>query len=151
MDTGCVRNNKLSCIELPTLQVYQVAKQHEAFKVQLREKGSNRVAVRFVGTVPVYVKRGEQLLQFETRNYSETGMLMREIVSPHLSVFNDGDVIEGEIGSQRHNVVPFGGKVVRRFEGRRRHLVRCSVARDRVRDGRRVRVQREQPRHRERE
>lgn len=116
LDTGCVFNNKLTALELPSKKLYSVAKRKKVQHVYLRDQGSNRVAVRFEGVVPVYVQSGETLLEFETINYSEFGVLIKDIVRRTDFLFAENQSIRGEIGSQNHNLVQFEGNVVRRTQ-----------------------------------
>ncbi len=113
VDTGCVYDGKLSVVELPTESVYSVAKAERARHTWLRDESSRRVATRFEGVAPVYVHRGDITLEFETLNYSEFGMFMRDILHPEAAVFEEGDTIEGAIGSRDHYLVEFEGQVVR--------------------------------------
>lgn len=113
IDTGCVYRGKLSAIELPSERVFSVARQEYPRHVYLRDRTSRRVAKRFDGVVPVYVYRGNHTLELETLNYSEFGMLARDILNRDQAVLNIGDGVEGQIGSQGHALVDFEGVVVR--------------------------------------
>jgi len=113
VDTGCVYEQVLTALELPSKKIYSVTRYREARKVHLRDFDSNRIAVRFKGAVPVYVHRGTETLEFETLDYSEFGMLMRYIARHEGDVLQVGEEIAGHIGSDTNQLVDFRGKVIR--------------------------------------
>lgn len=112
VDTGCVYEQVLSAIELPSKKVYSVVRSREGRSVHLRDFGSNRIAVRFKGAIPIYVHRGSETFEFETVDYSEFGMLMRDIAN-HPPLFEVGAKIDGHIGSDDATLVEFEGEIVR--------------------------------------
>ena len=75
--------------------------------------GDRRDAVRFSGALPVYVYSGDDSLQFETVDYSEFGMYMRDITNDEADVIAPGSEIMGQIGSQDHTLVDFHGECLR--------------------------------------
>ncbi len=113
VDTGCVFQQALTAVELPSRRVYSVAKSPEQRRVHLRDLSSNRVAIRFRGAVPVYVHCGEEIIEFETIDYNEFGMLMREIVERTDELFAVDELIEGHIGSDDATLVAFSARIVR--------------------------------------
>jgi serine/threonine protein phosphatase 1 len=119
VDTGCVYEQVLTALELPSRKIYSVMRSRDDRKVHLRDFGSNRIAVRFRGAIPVYVHRGGETFEFETIDYSEFGMLMRFIAhdesgaDPDRRVLATGDKIEGHIGSDTSKLLGFSGHVVR--------------------------------------
>ncbi len=113
VDTGCVFERKLTAVELPSRKIYSVTRDKAGRRVHLRDFASNRIAVRYAGTVPVYVYHGAETLEFETVDYSEFGMLVRYI-GPHTGdVLAVAEKITGHIGSDDAKLVEFEGEVVR--------------------------------------
>ncbi len=78
----------------------------------LRDTTSRRAALRFDGALDVTVMRNQQEQHFETLNYSELGMLMRDVpgTGPRLA---ENEIIRGAVGDPEVGRVPFAGKVVR--------------------------------------
>ena len=113
VDTGCVYEQELTALELPSRKIYSVTKKREQRRVTLRDFSSNRIAIRFKGAIPVYVHRGVDTFEFETIDYSEYGMLMRYI-APHTGdVLIAGEKVHGHIGADDTQLVEFEGNVVR--------------------------------------
>ena len=117
VDTGCVYDNHLTAIDLETLKVFTVEKQTKREEPSfLRNPASpNRVAVRFSGSLKVYVNRGLEQGEFETLNYTQFGMLIRynaESDSPHF-VMHPGERITGMIEAKAGSHLEFEGQVVR--------------------------------------
>ena len=112
VDTGCVYEQVLTALELPSRKIYSVMRSRDGRKVHLRDFNSNRIAIRFKGAIPIYVHRGHETLEFETIDYSEFGMLMRYIGvdDPALTV---GTNVTGQIGSDNTKLVAFQGHVLR--------------------------------------
>src|SRR5688500_18520895 len=96
VDTACAYGGFLTAIELPSHRIYSVPRKTGLRPAFLREKGSRRAAVRFLGSVPVVVhhpRLGE--LHFETLNYSEIGMLLvsREEDDRMKQIIDSGDSV----------------------------------------------------------
>lgn len=113
VDTACAYGGFLTAIELPSHRIYSVPRKTGLRPAFLREKGSRRAAVRFLGSVPVVVhhpRLGE--LHFETLNYSEIGMLVvsREENDRVTQILDSGDSVSGTVGDGWS--VPFQGKCV---------------------------------------
>jgi serine/threonine protein phosphatase 1 len=113
VDTGCVYEQVLTALELPSKKIYSVQRSREVRRVHLRDFGSNRIAIRFKGAIPVYVHRDADTLEFETIDYSEFGMLMRHLSADDGTLLKAGQKIEGEIGSDTTRLVAFRGTVLR--------------------------------------
>lgn len=121
VDTGCVFDGYLSAVELPAKRVYSVEKQQKSQPpVYLRDvASSSRMAARFRGAFSVVVEKNGQKIEFETLNYNEVGLLIREPVrgislfvpnQPRLYV---DEVINGRIGRGKLDDILFSGVVVR--------------------------------------
>lgn len=117
VDTGCVYDGYLTAVELPSVRFYQVPKgvKGETFHVP---RDGQRMAVRFKGKLPVVAGLpGRTQFQFETLNYNQFGLLMREAVFNPTPRFLIDDVVEGVIGqktqSDAQTAIHFEGRVVR--------------------------------------
>ncbi len=113
VDTGCVFMRHLSAVALPGQQVFSVPRQRIVKPVYLTDAASRRVAIRFQGVLPVVVEQAGKQLQFETLDYSEVGLYIREVTpgpAPHLL---EGQVISGRIGKDAAGSVQFHGSVIR--------------------------------------
>ncbi len=116
VDTGCVFNGKLSAVALPSKQVYQVQRQAEWKHSYLVDKTSARKAVRFIGSIPVIIDGYEKKL-FETRNYTEFGMLIKDVSGNKISIFKDHQPITGEIGDNKtEDAIRFKGEILRSIQ-----------------------------------
>jgi serine/threonine protein phosphatase 1 len=113
VDTGCVYHHVLTALELPSRKIYSVNRAKDEKQVHLRDFSSNRIAIRYKGAIPVYVDRDDQRLEFETIDYSEFGLLMRDIANHPRELFRVGEVVSGHIGSQDATLVEFTGTVLR--------------------------------------
>jgi hypothetical protein len=112
IDTGCVYNNKLSAIELPSRRVISVPRLEKTRPTVLTD-GSKRRARRFTGALEVQIHRGEERVAFETVNYSPLGMLIRLVGSCDRPPLAQGEVVFGTIGADALGAVTFRGQVVR--------------------------------------
>jgi serine/threonine protein phosphatase 1 len=113
VDTACAYGGFLTAIQLPSHRIYSVPRKTGLRPAFLREKGSRRAAVRFLGSVPVVVhhpRLGE--LRFETLNYSEIGMLVVSFEENDRmkQILDSGDSVSGTVGDGW--TVPFQGKCV---------------------------------------
>ena len=113
IDTGCVYNNNLTTLKLPEKKFYSVSRQTVEREIHLRDERSHRRAIRFKASMPVYIHMNDEFLQFETENYSQIGMLIRNIIDPEVQVFQAGDEIQGEIGRETNQTLGFKGKIIR--------------------------------------
>ena len=81
--------------------------------VYLTDAASRRVAIRFQGVLPVLVDIAGQQYNFETLDYSEVGLYIRELESGAEPLLSDGQEIAGRIGRDDAASVLFRGHVVR--------------------------------------
>jgi len=112
IDTGCVYDNKLSAIELPSRRVISVPRLERTRPTVLGD-GTKRRARRFTGSLEVCIHRGEERIVFETLNYSPFGMLIRQKGARDRSPLCVGEVVFGTIGAKALGAVTFRGTVVR--------------------------------------
>ncbi len=112
-DTGCAYDNKLSAIELPTMRIHSVERHGDHKNLRFTTPHSRRDAARFRGTLRVLVRRGKKMIEFQTGDYSETGMNIRARRQPNESIFKMGEIVNGYVSSPDHDVVRFQGFVVR--------------------------------------
>jgi len=113
IDTGCVFGRTLTALELPGNKLYQV-RRGAAPRVLLRDPTSNRRAVRFEGAVPVDVQLSGGLFRFETLNYSELGMLIRENQDGSCPSLAAGEQLSGVLMPGTEAPVTFRGVVLRK-------------------------------------
>lgn len=113
VDTGCVFMRSLSAVALPGQQVFSTPRQRIVKPIYLADTASRRVAIRFQGALPVLVKRRGQSYQFETLDYSEVGLYMRELQSGAAPRLKEAEAIHGRIGRDPSASVLFRGQVVR--------------------------------------
>ncbi|MBL6989216.1 MAG: metallophosphoesterase [Bacteriovoracaceae bacterium] len=114
IDTACFFDNKLTALQLPQKQYFSVAKLSQRKHVYLKDlRSATRRSIRFEGSVPVYITVNSTLLQFETKNYSEFGMLIFDIINPGNKVLSENDIISGQIGEDGPGFSNFEGRVVR--------------------------------------
>lgn len=113
VDTGCVFMRSLSAVALPGQQVFSVPRQRIVKPVYLTDAGSRRVAIRFQGVLPVSIELNGKRHKFETLDYSEVGLYIRELNSGTKPLLNDEQEIHGRIGRDVAASVSFRGFVVR--------------------------------------
>lgn len=118
VDSGCVFNGLLSAMCLRTGEVYAVQRERTLEPVFLRDRASNRVAVRFQGTVPLVIERGAERLHFETVDYNDFGALVCD-PTERLASLSVGERIDGRIGPEGAPQATFRGLVLRRQPGER--------------------------------
>lgn len=116
VDTGCVYDGRLTALELPAMKFHQVEKgiKNEPALFPRDLKQSGRVAVRFSGVLPVFAGppggiRGE----YETLNFNQFGLLIRDKSRSKLPTLQVGDPIEGQVGDESSKAILFSGHVVR--------------------------------------
>jgi hypothetical protein len=90
-----------------------VAVERSIEPVAFRDKSSRRGAVRFEGNARVSIRVEEELLEFETLNYSQYGMFIRHAESARIGLFQPGQIVHGMIGSGTSGRVAFQAQVVR--------------------------------------
>jgi len=119
VDTGCVYNGHLSAVEFPQKKLYSV-RRHPTEQTYLRGQGiSSTLATRFQGALSVFTSKAGRGLEFETLNYNQFGLLMRQRTAEATqaekpaAVFDVGDVIKGKIGVGSPGDVEFMGRIVR--------------------------------------
>lgn len=113
LDTGCVFNGYLTAMEMNSGAVYQVRAIEDIPRTYLIENPTrNRVAKRFMGSIPVFVESPKGPVEYQTLNYNEFGMLILEIDEPK-GAFAIGQVIAGKIGLPNEKQLDFVGQVVR--------------------------------------
>ena len=113
LDTGCACSRHLSAIELPEGKIYTTPRGPKPAQPVLRDHSSRRMAIRFEGTVPVYIHSGRKTHAFQASDFSERGMYMRAMTHPNKQVFAKGDIIVGDIGSDLDRRVYFQGRIAR--------------------------------------
>jgi serine/threonine protein phosphatase 1 len=113
VDTGCVFMRSLSAIALPGQQIYSVPRQRIVKPIYLTDAASRRVAIRFQGVLPVVVDVDGEHHRFETLDYSEAGLYMRELESGDVPQLKAGQIIHGRIGKDPAAAVLFDGQIVR--------------------------------------
>jgi serine/threonine protein phosphatase 1 len=122
IDTGCVYDNKLTAIELPSKKFHVVERMDKSLpRVYPKDLQANRASQRFSGRLPVRAKRlGDVVRDYETLNYNEVGLLMQEKIDPAnkdmkgVAYLALNDKITGHIGAEKaETTLPFEGTVVR--------------------------------------
>lgn len=116
VDTGCVFGGHLTAYDVTNDKFISIERipLNEAAPPALTESGSLRIAVRFNGRMAVSAsKPGQRRVEFETLNYNQFGLLLRELRPMGIAVFEIGDIIEGTIGDDHRTAVEFEGQIVR--------------------------------------
>ena len=134
LDTGCVYGNALTALEIPGHVLHSVERGTKDLHSAPFKENGDRIMQRFSGHLPVRAlcsRTPGQVYDFETLNYNQFGLLMRETQAktahPSPNDLRAGDQIEGEIGGSsaggngkegaEHkstiDVVKFVGSVVR--------------------------------------
>lgn len=115
LDTACVYQGRLTAMSFPDRTIYSVRSRVGENRRLLRDMSSRRIAIRFDGAIPVYGDVGASTHEFETINYSEAGMYMRDLLSDGEYVYEQGAIITGIIGHHEDEFrARFRGRVVRR-------------------------------------
>jgi serine/threonine protein phosphatase 1 len=114
LDTGCVYDGSLTAMEVHSGEVYQVSAGHQVPHTYLQEDPqSSRIAMRFLGAIPVFVETDTGYEQFMTVNFNEFGLLIVDTSGSEKKVFEVGQVLQGKIGDLSTAQMNFVGQVVR--------------------------------------
>lgn len=113
LDTGCVYGGCLSSMNVIDGMIYQVPAETSTMPKVMKDARPQRVARRFAGAVEVFVIKNGQIYGFETLNYNEFGLLIREVTPTTEPFLKIGEEINGVIGANTLNQVKFTGTVVR--------------------------------------
>ncbi|CAN5717720.1 hypothetical protein BH10BDE1_BH10BDE1_03940 [soil metagenome] len=115
VDTGCVFGGSLTAYDVTNDCFVSVDRipLHQVAPPMLTDD-SKRIAVRFNGRMPVSAsKPGLKRTDFETLNYNQFGLMLRELAPSSTPFFENGDVIDGTIGDDHRTSVNFEGQIVR--------------------------------------
>ena len=98
---------------MPAGKIYQISVGRKISPRILKDEAPQRRAKRFTGAVDVFVTKNSSVYAFETLNYNEFGLLMRENHPGAEPLLQRGEVIEGVIGQNPHAQIRFRGEVMR--------------------------------------
>ena len=117
LDTGCVYGHTLTALELPAVKFHSVAQGSERSIVPILGEPA-RISRRFAGHLPIRAgKPGGLQRAYETLNYNQFGLLMRDLADVKHEALQRGDPVVGEIGNGKPGIqgeiVKFVGSVVR--------------------------------------
>jgi serine/threonine protein phosphatase 1 len=113
LDTGCALGNMLTAMEFPSRTIYQVQKRRVEETAHLTDSSGRRRAIRFEGAIPVYIDRAGGVLELETLDHNEFGMLCRDLDPAPDVLLRIGESVRGCIGRDTPAAVEFSGTVVR--------------------------------------
>lgn len=113
IDTGCVYGNKLTALELPSKKLYQIPKAEKPENTYYQLKGSARKSERFSIDLPAMLQMECGIAMCKAIDFSETGVMIMYDAPDDPWKFNVEDEIEGMIGIEEKDLVPFKGVVKR--------------------------------------
>ncbi|MDH3378213.1 MAG: metallophosphoesterase [Gammaproteobacteria bacterium] len=114
LDTGCAYGGRLTAMQMSNRRMFSVPHDAQSKRIYLQDRSSQRAAVRFDGAIPVVVERGTEKMEFETVNYSEIGMLIRDTSRLDYLALDKGEVIAIKVGAGGPSEVEIVGRVLRR-------------------------------------
>jgi serine/threonine protein phosphatase 1 len=114
VDTACVFENRLSAIELPSRRVISVNRGAGSSPKLLTDRNSRRSSVRFQGSARVRLLDQGRPCDFETVNYSQTGMLIRWTGEGPEPRTRPDQMVGGVIGAGSASALAFTAAMVRR-------------------------------------
>lgn len=114
LDTGCAYGGRLTAMQMSSRRIFSVPYDAQSKRVYLQDRNSQRAAVRFDGAIPVVVERETEKFEFETVNYSEIGMLIRDTTRLDQLALAKGEVVTVKVGVGRPSEVKIIGRVLRR-------------------------------------
>lgn len=116
LDTGCVYNGTLTAVDVKSKTVVQVGKGAKGeTAVEPKYFDFLRISERYSGRLPITAKRAtdKESRRYETLNFNQFGVLIRDLVGSIEEALVTGDLIEGMIGDDPNTAVEFVGAVVR--------------------------------------
>ncbi len=114
LDTGCAYGGRLTAMQMSSRRMFSVPHDAQSKRIYLRDRSSQRAAVRFDGAMPVVVEREAEKFEFETVNYSEIGMLIRDTTRLDHLALGKGEVVGVKVGAGSPSEVEFICRVLRR-------------------------------------